>query len=532
MTKHMLALMIGLAIAGAIGTPPVSAIVLQGQFGAHDPSRIILCNGRYYVYATGANIQMRYSDDLVHWSNGQSVLAASDSVNGVPQWARNASPGNTGNVCWAPDVIYFNGLYHLYYAFSSWGSPNSVIGLVTSPTLDTRDAAYHWTDQGLVVQSSTTSGGPNCIDPAPVYDALGRLWLVYGSYNNYGIGLTRLDNTTGLRLNPPSDVYQLANGGYEASYIILHDGWYYLFFNDGSCCAGASSTYHILMGRSRSITGPYLDKTGKNLLSGGGTFFLGTTGNKIGPGHMGEYNDGTIDRFTYHLESDGTNFGNVTLNVQTLLWTTDGWPVVGYDIPSATYKIVSKSTGLALGVHGSIATDGTALDQSDYTGSAYQQWTVAPSTGGTAQTGYDGYSRLTNVGSGKVVDLYYCRAADGTAIDQYPWFNNDCQRWLVEQTTDGFWRLASKGGGGAITVPGTAPGAGTLLQEWAWRGADNQQWSFVATSAPLAALKIAGGLAAANRNDAATLNTVTDGLSAGRIDMLDAVRILRQSAGL
>lgn len=522
----------GVALAAFMAASPATSIVLQGQFGTHDPSRIIPCNGRYYVYATGANIQMRYSDDLVHWSNGQSVLATSDSVNGVPQWARNASPGNTGNVCWAPDVIYFGGLYHMYWSFSTFGSPNSVIGLLTNPTLDPAAANYHWTDQGVVVQSSTSTTGPNCIDPAPLFDNSGNLWLVYGSYNNYGIGLTRLDNTTGLRLSPTSTVYRLASGNIEASYILFHGTSYYLFYNAGTCCAGANSTYHIMMGRSTSITGPYVDKAGKNLLSGGGTTFLATSGNKIGPGHMGVYNDGTIERFTYHLESDGTNYGASTLNLQTLLWGADGWPVTGYELPSGTYKIVSKSSGLAMGVHDNSAADGAALDQNAYTGSAFQHWTVAPTTGGTAQTGHDGYYRITSAGSGKVVDLYYCLSADGTAIDQYPWFNNNCQRWLIEQATDGYWRLVSRGGGGAISVPGGTTTPGTLLTELAWNGGDNQQWSFVAPNAPAAALAIAAGISNASRIDAATLDAEKTGASAGRVDLPDAVRLLRQSVGL
>jgi len=482
---------------------PCSALVLQGQFTAHDPSRIIKCNGRYYVYATGANIQMRWSDDLVHWSNGQSVLAASDSVNGVPQWARDASPGNTGNVVWAPDILYFNGLYHLYWSFSTWGTSDSVIGLHTSPTLDPRDPSYKWTDRGPVIASKAADWGkvPNCIDPAPVYDAGGNLWLVYGSYG-YGIGITRLDNATGLRLSPASTIHRLAGVNIEAAYIIYRDGFYYLFLNKGTCCQGSNSTYHIVMGRSISITGPYLDKAGRNMLNGGqdggGSLFFGTAGNRIGPGHMGLFAEGSIDRFTYHLESDGANYGLSTLNVQTLLWGADGWPVAGSDLAAGTYRIVAKASGLTMGIRGSSTTDGAALGQDAYTGSGFQHWVVAPTTGGTPQTGQDGYYRMTSVGSGKVVDLFQCNPANGTPIVQYPWFNNDCQRWLIEQTSDGYHRIVSKGGGGVINVPGGTGDTGAALNEWAWDGSDGQKWTFVPVGAPPA---ISVGDAAADEGD-------------------------------
>ena len=35
------------------------------------------------------------------------------------------------NGLWAPDVSYFHGLYHIYYAGSTFGSNTSVIGLAS-----------------------------------------------------------------------------------------------------------------------------------------------------------------------------------------------------------------------------------------------------------------------------------------------------------------------------------------------------------------------------------------------------------------
>ena len=105
-------------------------------------------------------------------------------------------PGFTGNF-WAPDVIYFNGQYHLYYAVSTFGSQVSAIGLATNPTLDPNDPSYQWTDQGPVIQS-TTGNSYNCIDPSVLFDASSNLWMSFGSFWN-GIYLVQLDAATGLR---------------------------------------------------------------------------------------------------------------------------------------------------------------------------------------------------------------------------------------------------------------------------------------------------------------------------------------------
>jgi arabinan endo-1,5-alpha-L-arabinosidase len=47
--------------------------------------------------------------------------------------------------------------------------------------------------------------------------------------------------------------------GAEPSVIMFHDGWYYLLVADGACCAGANASCNIRIGRSRKITGPFVE---------------------------------------------------------------------------------------------------------------------------------------------------------------------------------------------------------------------------------------------------------------------------------
>ncbi len=316
--------LLALSILLAVLAPHTAGLQLQGQFHTHDPSRITKCHGRYYVYCTGPNVQMRCSDDMIHWANGPSVLAPDRSTNGVPDWARKLVPGNTSNVIWAPDVLYFNGLYHLYYAFADWNTNDGVICLVTSPSLDPNAADYHWTDQGKIISSDATTRY-STIDPCPVFDRQGNLWLAFGGMSS-GPRLIALDKNTGLRSASDTTIYQFAGNRGEASYIQYHDGYYYFFKNRGGCCKGVNSTYFIVMGRAKAITGPYSDKDGRDLMTTDGTLFLKGRGSKIGPGQIGIYSEGGVDYYSFHYY-DGDNNGAPTLGIGTLTWGEDGWPI-------------------------------------------------------------------------------------------------------------------------------------------------------------------------------------------------------------
>src|SRR5436190_13186201 len=298
---------------------------LRGFISAHDPSTMIRCKNRYYQFWTGQGILSKSSADKVFWTPGPAVFT------NPPSWTTNAVPGFTG-VFWAPDVLFFNNQYYLYYAVSTFGSQISGIGLVTNPTLDPTDAAYHWTDQGPVIQS-TNGSAYNTIDPSFIWDASTNLWMAFGSYWS-GIYLVQLNPATGLRIAPGSPTYQLAyNSSIEASCVYHHGSYYYLFVNWGSCCSGVNSTYNIRVGRSASVTGPYLDRNGVNMVSGGGTLFLRGTGKFTGPGHMGILSENGQEWFTYHYYDANAwapeygAYGHADFDFEPLSWTADNWPV-------------------------------------------------------------------------------------------------------------------------------------------------------------------------------------------------------------
>jgi hypothetical protein len=316
-----------------VTVPPVTNAIPrlpeeQPAFGfpfAHDPSTIIFDGSRYYDFSDGQGISEIYSTDLRNWTYTAPVFPGNP-----PSWTTNVVPSFTGYF-WAPDIVYLNHQYYLYYVCSEWGTVDSGIGLATSPSL----VSPVWTDQGEII--GYTNGIPyNCIDPSILLDTNnGTMWMSFGSYSD-GIFVTQLDPATGKRLaNAPITKVEDSSTSFfsnttEASYLYQRGGYYYLFVNWGGCCQGVDSTYNIRVSRSTSVTGPYLDRSGKSVIGGGGTVFLESSGRFIGPGQAAILNLNGKNWLSYHYY-DGNNNGDATLGIGQLNWTADGWPVFTND---------------------------------------------------------------------------------------------------------------------------------------------------------------------------------------------------------
>jgi arabinan endo-1,5-alpha-L-arabinosidase len=299
--------------------PPLEESASRG-ITARDPSSIVKCKEEYWVFYTGRGVPSYHSKDLVNWERGPAVFKT------APEWIAGIVPGNRNMSYWAPDVMKVGDRYLLFYSVSSFGKMTSAIGLATNPTLDPNDPAYQWKDEGIVVRTQD-GDNHNAIDPSVFRDSDGSLWLTYGSYWS-GIKLIQLDPQTGKRLAPDSKLFALAyNDSIEASYLCRHADYYYLFVNWGTCCQGPKSTYNIRIGRSKTVTGPYLDKAGVDLMQRGGSVFLTTTnGPLIGPGHSGTLSAEGKNWFTSDFEGDLRMNGRATLAIMPLRWNADGWP--------------------------------------------------------------------------------------------------------------------------------------------------------------------------------------------------------------
>jgi arabinan endo-1,5-alpha-L-arabinosidase len=173
----------------------------------------------------------------------------------------------------------------------------------------------------------------------------GRLWCTYGTFFGY-IRIVELDPKTGARVEG-NEAKNIAIDC-EATTMIYRDGWYYLLGTHGTCCSGANSTYNIRAGRSRHITGPFVDNLGVDMLRGGGKLVIAANGRGVGTGHFGHIDLGDdVEKFSFHYEADLDRGGRSVLEIRPLLWK-DGWPVAGDDFKGGTFEIESEGTGYAL----------------------------------------------------------------------------------------------------------------------------------------------------------------------------------------
>lgn len=446
--KRVTVLLIGFIVAVL---PPLHA--LEGDIIIHDPSTIARCEGKYYTYGTGG-----------------TCLVSSDGWT----WKRGETPSRLGM---APDIIRLGDRYYQYISSNPGPQPQSEIHLISSRSLDPESPDYGWREDGLI---NKTDGVEFCngIDPGLFLDPTdGKLWMVFGSYFGY-IRIVELDPKTGQRVD---DRYTNIAINCEASVMIYHEGWYYLLATHGSCCRGADSGYNIRAGRSRKVTGPFLDNMGIDMLKGGGRLFVGSGGRFIGPGHFGmiDLGDG-IQKFSCHYEADIDRGGASVMEIRPLLWK-DGWPVAGDNCKEGTYEIESVRTGTALelavegqpvggrprmgsgGPGGIFGGTGSVIPPQDvaevsvnwpsgnvgvrmanYMCQAQQKWTLTPVKDAGGYLGSPCF-RITVAGTERTLAV-----GEDAELVSLPAFTGGAgQLWQLDQLTDGTWRIMPK------SVPGS-----------------------------------------------------------------------------
>lgn len=315
-------------------------VVAQSKIPVHDPV-IIRQNDTYYIFCTGRGISVWSSKDMKNWQREKPVFSE------PPAWAVKAVDGFRGHI-WAPDISFFNGEYYLYYSVSAFGKNTSCIGLATNKTLDPSDPAFRWIDHGKVIQSFPGKTNWNAIDPNLIVSEDGTPYLVFGSFWD-GIKLVKLSRdarsvhddlnhlpTIASRKknrnapNPPSvDDNPVDAGGnaIEAPFLFKKGNYYYLFVSIDYCCKGPKSTYKMMVGRSKKIPGPYIDKDGNSLATGGGTILLKGDKNWYGVGHNAVANFDGTDYIIFH-GYDASDKGRSKLLIRKITWDKDGWPKV------------------------------------------------------------------------------------------------------------------------------------------------------------------------------------------------------------
>lgn len=358
-------------VAAAPAVDPVGGKTLVGETSPiHDPALVIDDDGTWYAFSTGrvnrengGTIQIATShDDGTTWEYAGTVWDE------IPAWIDDHfSDGALPDNLWAPEVYEHDGTYHIYYSASRFGTDDSLTALATNVTLDPTDPDYEWVDQGLVVESPV-SGLPgdarfNAIDAGIVEDEDGNPFMAIGSFW-YGIFLVPLEWPSGK----PVDGWQeqtvniadrfVAGNPIEAPYITHRDGYYYLFVSFGACCQGADSTYQVAVGRSESVTGPYLDREGQDMYGGGGTILLEEHGAVVGPGGQSVFGDYLA--FHYYDASNEEIPYFPTLGIQRLDWV-DGWPVADQRVELPTVAAGPADVSVAPGAAAAFTTTAAGI---------------------------------------------------------------------------------------------------------------------------------------------------------------------------
>lgn len=453
----------------------------------HDPSTIAECDGKYYTFGTGGGGLI--SEDGWTWHDGA------------------VRPGGGA----APDVMKIGDRYLVIYGATGGGlggGHNGRILTMWNKTLDPKSPDFKYTEP-IEVASSDGMEDNDAIDPSLLLDpTTGRLWASYGTY--FGtIRLIELNPKTGERMkgNKERDIAIDC----EATDLLYRNGWYYLLGTHGTCCDGVNSTYNIVVGRSRKVTGPYIDNVGRDMFHGGGRMVIAAGDRRVGPGHFGRtvIDDG-IEIMSCHFEADFDKGGRSVLGIVPLLWEND-WPVAGERFKGGTFEIESQRRGYSL----ELAVDFVRIPQErmawfdrkqmeapvkpipdqtleevqstwpegeiplrcgDYMFRPWQRWTITPvPEAGGRLTGP--LYQITIAGTNRTLTAtaeYGVIAKEFEGLDE--------QLWWIEQATDGTYRIMP------FEIPGengfntryclySAGDSTPTLAPWDF-STDNSKWKF------------------------------------------------------
>ncbi|CAG8973708.1 hypothetical protein HYALB_00006979 [Hymenoscyphus albidus] len=295
----------------------------SGACWAHDPALIQHSDGTYFKFNTGKGIEIVTASSLAGpWTIQGSVL---------PSGSKISSPGNKD--LWAPDVTKVGDLYHLYYSVSQFGAQVSSIGLATSPSMKPGS----WSDLGAVGVDSKAGTAYNAID-ANLLKVGSDYQLVFGSFWG-GIFTTPLasDAKKAAGGSPKNIAFKKeGENPSEGAYVFHYSGFYYLTWSFGKCCGLDSNKpapggeYKILVCRSESATGGFVDKAGVSCTAGGGTTLLESHGKIYAPGGQGVFQDskqGLVLYYHYANTDVGLGDGQYLFGYNALKWS-GGWPSV------------------------------------------------------------------------------------------------------------------------------------------------------------------------------------------------------------
>ncbi|GAB3986171.1 glycoside hydrolase 43 family protein [Spirosoma daeguense] len=279
--------------------------VLNADYSDPDACR---AGDDFYLVASSFDaipgLPILHSKDLVNWTLIGHALKRQPPF-------EHFEKTQHGNGVWAPAIRYHNNEFYIYY-------PDPDFGIYLTKA---KNPAGPWSEPVLV------EGGKGLIDPCPLWDDNGQVYLVHG-WAGSRAGIKSV--ITVKRLNAEGskvvDEGVIVYDGHETDPTIegpkfyKRNGYYYIF-----APAGGVPTGWQLVLRSKNIYGPYERKVvmdqGKSPINGP---------------HQGAWVDtspinGKSEDWFLHFQ-DKEAYGRV-VHLQPMKWVND-WPVIGIDADS------------------------------------------------------------------------------------------------------------------------------------------------------------------------------------------------------
>lgn len=274
-------------------------------------------DGIYYSAATNVNKLLK-SVDLMNWTDTGRAPVSFDDVARMHVIAERF---------WAPDVVVVNSCRLMYLTLYNSAQDSNIAVLK-----EIKDGEFSY--EGVITSGKNT-GIEDTIDPEIVTDPVtGKVWMFFGSVG----GIYRVELTSdGMRVAPGACYTHVAGVTihedstrtkvFEGSYLHRHGEYWYLFVSGGFF---GDHTYKLMVGRSRSLTGVFKDRAGREMRLGFATDVLSSDRGDFfyGPGHCGEIHQSSDGRefIFYHCHTLNMKPAQRAMLMQEILWDEQGWP--------------------------------------------------------------------------------------------------------------------------------------------------------------------------------------------------------------
>jgi len=259
-------------------------------------------------------LQILVSKDLVHWEIVDAAIRYT-----LPGYEEGDKV--TGNFVWAPAIREHDGRLYIFYGDPDRGiycvrsKPfNFPYGVSRSKELSTFNFPLQWEQPVLVIAAK------GYIDPSPLWDEDGRVWLSHGvAGSRFGLKSVLMMaelNADALSVKVPSRIIFDGHAEHptsEGTKLYKRNGYYYIMHPAG----GVATGWQVVQ-RSKHIYGPYELKV---------TLAQGRT-TVNGPHQGGWVETPQGEHWFIHFQDVGVA-GRI-VHLQPMRWVDD-WPVMGHN---------------------------------------------------------------------------------------------------------------------------------------------------------------------------------------------------------